>query len=283
MLNDGEDLPDSFILKAPLPTSITVKSLNDTTASIKSETNSSTLIVVAPKLSFLFDKVAGPVTQVGSLQVRFDLSPVAQALNNADDDDNVDETKRYFDYDAPDRAPEQSADTLASSASAKSLLEIPIFRTSKSTLTLRLPILSPSVSYPIALAIVNKLVLSNGLPGHAISNVLVLAPCEMSVGAPAIASLHTSASTSASSVAPTLAQISLLQPPHCIQGGPASVLAACESRNIPATALAIRAEGPVGHELVDRDTAPSLVNILNTAFKLSLSTKTFQQGSSMYI
>lgn len=265
MLDDGEDLPDSFIETAPNPSSISVNRIFKRCMKGSPEF---TLIVVPPKLSSLFDKVQAEVTLVASLQVRFDPAKPAKAPAAIHDDE--DQTKRYYDYDAPEVAPGSGRSAL------KSLLEIPILWTSPSTLTLRLPNLDPSISHQVTSAIVDQLVLNEGLPGFRIPSLVILAPCEMSVGAPAMASLYTSASKAK-------LDVPLLQPPHCIQGGPASLLSICESRNVPATALLIRAEGPLGHELVDRDTVPSLVALLNTKYALGLSTKSFQQGSGMYI
>ena len=276
MLDDGEDLPDSYTIKAPVPSSISIKLLEQ--SSNLSDTPL-TLIVVAPKLGFLFDKVAAPITQLGAIQVKFDPVVNTDNASTLQDDEELDQTRRYFDYDttAPPAIPEQPPNY----SSQSSLLEIPIFQTTPSTLTVRLPNLLPSISHVVSSAIIDQIVLGDSLSGHKVGSVLILAPCEMSVGSAQLASLNT---TAAPLPNPFSDIVSSLQPPHCIQGGPASVLTACESKNVSATALVIAAEGPLGHELVDRDAVPSLAAILNEVYKLSLSVKSFhQQGSGMYI
>lgn len=266
ILDDGEDLPDKFVLKSPLPESITVSPVEHAPANTE---GSSTLIVVAPKLSTLFDKINAHVTQIASIQIKFAQAATPSNVDQDQNDDD-DQTKRYFDYDAPDAPPGSDV-----SIKARSLLEIPVFRTTPGSILVRLPNLAPSVAHRLAASLVNLLVTESSL--GSISDVLILAPAEMNIDSPSIASLSTTGATIAFDDVPAL------QPPHCIQGTPASLLTACENNNISATTLVVRAEGPLGHELVDRDALPSLGALLNAKFGLKLVTKDLSRGSGMYI
>lgn len=264
ILNDGEDLPDKFVLKSPLPTSITLKPSANATTTTQVP---STLFVVAPKLSFLFDKLDSAVTQVASIEITFEPETTQNAID--EDFDEEDQTKRYFDYDAPDAPPGSDVAT-----KVKSLLEIPIFRTTVNAVFIRLPVVAPSVSHGLATGIVNLLV--KGSDAGPISNVVVLAPAEMSADEVSIAILSTSSSK-------LVFDLPTLNPPYCVQGAPASVLTACETSGISATCLAVRAEGPVGHEMVNPYALSDLASILNGKFEFKLSTKNLSQGSGMYI
>ncbi|KAF5101130.1 hypothetical protein D0Z00_000976 [Geotrichum galactomycetum] len=283
MLDDGEDMPDSFVPATPFPASIMFNPAASSTPSL--ESSNKTLVVVAPKLSFLFDKIEAEVVQLGTIAVKF-AAPAAAASDPADAEQ--DETKRYFDYETePSEHVDAGAARGAKSAStrttttattgAASTIEIPVLYIAAARAAIvRLPVLEHLAANTLAQFLATEFV-----PAVRAATALVLAPAEMSMGLPGVALLKSALLTSAPAALDTVAS---LPPPHGVQGGPASALSAFEREQVPSAALVIRGEGPVGHELIDRESVFGYISVLRAAYGLNLSAKSFHESDwGMYI
>lgn len=283
MLDDGEDMPDSFVPATPFPASITFNPAASSPSPLESSIDSNnTLVVVAPKLSFLFDKIEAEVVQLGTITVKF--AAPAVAGNSASSEQ--DETKRYFDYEtepiehagsgAPVARGAKSSTTTATIGAA-STLEIPVlYIAAAQAAIVRLPVLEHLTANTLAQFLATELV-----PAVRASAGLVLTPAEMSMGLPGVALLK---SVMLKKVPTALDAVAALPPPHGVQGGPASALSAFEREQVPSAALVIRGEGPVGHELIDRESILGYITVLRAAYGLNLSAKSFHEsGWGMYI
>jgi hypothetical protein len=282
MLDDGEDMPDSFVPATPFPASITFNPAASSLPSLESFSDSnSTLVVVAPKLSFLFDKIEAEVVQLGTIAVKFAVPAAAAASDSASTEQ--DETKRYFDYETESfehvgaGAARGTKSATTTTAAAASTIEIPVLYIAAARAAIvRLPMLEHLAANTLAQFLATELV-----PTVHAATALVLAPAEMSMGLPGVALLKSAMLTRAHSA---LDAVAPLPPPHGVQGGPASALSAFEREQVPSAALVIRGEGPVGHELIDRESILGYISVLRAAYGLNLSAKSFHEsGWGMYI
>lgn len=274
MLDDGEDLPDSFVPATPFPSSITFSPATTVAQSERSTDN--TLVIVAPKLSFLFDKIDSEVIHLGSIVVKF-AAPVA--ITSDPSVMEQDETKRYFDYEteATDHLGATSGNAKTPLSGAASTIEIPVlYITAARAAIVRLPVLEHLAANVLAQFLATDLTQSVSA-----STALVLAPVEMSMGLPGVALLKSALLTTHNAARDV---VDSLPPPHGLQGGPASALSAFERAGVPSAALVVRSEGSVGHELIDRESVPGYIAILRAAYGLNLSSKSFHEsGWGMYI